>query len=485
MEVKKTCRPTTTLLLAFLLAVPLVNAYANDVEISNCVYMDANLQSRKTITSIVTVTWKNAWHNEKNNDAVWLFFKINNARETRSQRHVKIKPDSAKLVHDYLNAVTPGFWVPEDKMGIMVYPSTKYRGDVSWRIQLELDASGIETLNFNEAMFVSPYAIEMVYIPKGAFYAGSPDSLAQKNNASFFTYGNGSPYKITSEEAIEVGNTQGSLFYNNQNEAFYKGDAKGPVPAGFPKGFNAFYIMKYELSEGNYVDFLNSISEYFTANRAGFMGRAYGNERGSITLKNSKYQTTNPNNPATFLSFDDDCAFADWAGLRPMTELEFEKASRGTVNPVFNDYPWGTATRDKVSWYYDNFGNYILQNPCSEKDLTDSTLEIFGASYYWVMALNKSLWERCVTLGNEKGRQFRGTHGDGNLGGYFGNATNEDWPNSYDGKGGISYRGGGTYEFGMVGSPEGQVADRSFGAWGDGPRTIAYGFRAVRSAEKQ
>ena len=39
-----------------------------------------------------------------------------------------------------------------------------------------------------------------------------------------------------------------------------------------------------------------------------------------------------------------DCAtYADWAGLRPMTELEFEKACRGPLKPVPDEYAWGTA----------------------------------------------------------------------------------------------------------------------------------------------
>lgn len=123
----------------------------------------------------------------------------------------------------------------------------------------------------------------------------------------------------------------------------------------------------------------------------------------------------------------------------------------------------------------------VWEHGLDEKDINDTNLEMFGASFYWVLDLNSSLWERCVTIGNEKGRSFKGTHGDGRLAGYTGNATNEDWPSGSDGKGGISYRGGGYYQTGMVGTPKGEVSARPYGAWGDGPRDIAYGFRAVRS----
>ena len=44
-----------------------------------------------------------------------------------------------------------------------------------------------------------------------------------------------------------------------------------------------------------------------------------------------------------FLNWADGAAYADWAGLRPMTELEYVKASRGTRSPVVNEYAWSTT----------------------------------------------------------------------------------------------------------------------------------------------
>jgi hypothetical protein len=37
------------------------------------------------------------------------------------------------------------------------------------------------------------------------------------------------------------------------------------------------------------------------------------------------------------------CAYPDWAALRPMSELEFEKACRGPLPPVAGEYAWGTT----------------------------------------------------------------------------------------------------------------------------------------------
>ncbi|MGK2860665.1 MAG: hypothetical protein ACSLE0_01915, partial [Chitinophagaceae bacterium] len=60
------------------------------------------------------------------------------------------------------------------------------------------------------------------------------------------------------------------------------------------------------------------------------------------------------------------------------------------------------------------------------------------------------------------------------------NATNLDWPN--ENEGGFGYRGGGYYGFGMaLGPSHSTIGARPFGSWGDGPRSVAYGFRGVLS----
>ena len=51
--------------------------------------------------------------------------------------------------------------------------------------------------------------------------------------------------------------------------------------------------------------------------------------RGTIRLDGNAYVAGAPSRPANWISWDDGLAFADWAGLRPMTELEFTKAARG------------------------------------------------------------------------------------------------------------------------------------------------------------
>ena len=124
-----------------------------------------------------------------------------------------------------------------------------------------------------------------------------------------------------------------------------------------------------------------------------------------------------------------------------------------------------------------------MSNDFDESKLTDETRPTFGASFYWVMDLSGSVWEKVITIGNSLGRAFEGSHGDGIL--KMGAATNADWPSSDDEVGGFGYRGGGYYEEGTSYSdfnPHSPIGYRYYGAWSGGPRSIAYGYRAGRTA---
>jgi formylglycine-generating enzyme required for sulfatase activity len=470
-----------------LILFPGAHLFATDLRITNVVFNGSpSDNSNPTITAWLTVSWKNSWRNDKNHDAAWIFFKLDAREKEWSKLHGVVKTSGYQLIHNYnAGSANPSFFVPDDGAGLMIFPDRKYRGDVSWRIKVQLDVAKIEGLQTDDLVYVFAEGLEMVYIPQGSFFLGEADTTAQRQASSFYEYGSLDYYRITSEDAIQVGAAANNLYYTNNNQADYRGDMKGPVPPAFPKGYKAFYIMKYEMSEGNYAAFLNSIGVYYSHNRANFGGRNYYAERGGIFLADDEYQTKSPERPANFTSWEDECAFADWAGLRPMTEFEYEKACRGSVKPaVSNSFGWGTSSKEKLSRYYSTENNLGAEHPLQEKDLADTNLEFYGASYYWVLDLNSSLWERCVSAGSEKGRHFQGTHGDGRLSSYTGNATNADWPNGYDNQGGISYRGGGTYLPGMVGAPLGQTGHRPFGAWSEAPRSLAYGFRAVRTAGK-
>ena len=75
----------------------------------------------------VEVTWKNAWNNTRNHDAVWLFAKFK--RDDGRYRHMALSPSGSNVraMHDETDMELQ---VAEDKSGMFIYISEAYRGDV-------------------------------------------------------------------------------------------------------------------------------------------------------------------------------------------------------------------------------------------------------------------------------------------------------------------------------------------------------------------
>lgn len=456
--------------------------FATNVKIENIRVVNRQEVLKTPLSVIFDLQWDNAWSNDKNHDAVWVFMKFG----TPWNNHVKLMPTGNKVLQNRINeSPSPTIEVSQDGLGFLIYPSKNYRGNLDYKLQILIDTSG-QKINNSKLNGFSVHALEMVYIPKGKFTLGSPDEAGIKKAAFYKSDANGKSkgqITITSEAAIPVENKDNALYYWSENE-LYNGDQKGPVPEAFPKGFNAFYIMKYELTQGQYVDFLNSLPDGWTFQRNPIGGKEYYKKRGSIRLVDNKYVADSPQRPMNFVSFTDALAFTDWAGLRPITELEYEKAARGPATPIPAEFVWGTSSYDLLERYVDEDFELVMKNNYDESQLTDQTRHIFGASYYWVMDLSGSVWEKVITIGNPIGRAFKGSHGDGKLS--FGNATNSDWPKSDDEVGGFGYRGGGYYQTGTVYSdfnPHSPIGYRYYGAWSGGPRSIAYGYRAGRTAE--
>ena len=434
------------------------------------------------------ISWKNSWRNAKNHDAVWLFVKVRTGPNA-IWRH-------ARLLAASRSTSTPmACEASADRVGIFCQPAATHRGDLAGDIVLDIDPNSLPvSMRGGGALEARVYGLEMVYVSDGPFSVGDPDT-ASVAHAAFYRSNargeHGGPFRITSEAAIRVAPEDGALYYR-ANLAQYEGDRSGPVPAEFPKGTRAFYIMKYEITQGQYAAFLNRISHYAASFRAPFAGIGYYDERGTIRIEDGSYVASKPNRPANQLSWDDGTTFADWAGLRPMTELEFTKAARGPVDPVGTDYPWGTSSKAGLLRKVGADDDLAQTGAADESRLTDSTREALGASYWWVMDLAGSVWERAATIGHPRGRAFRGTHGDGNIRDY-GMPTNEDWPQGDHEAGGYGYRGGGYYERAREQprasatapelNPYSPVEWRNYGSWGGGPRGVAYGFRAVRTAD--
>ena len=420
------------------------------------------------------LSWSNSWRNDRNFDAAWLTL-----RPTR-EPHSGLIP-LARDGHSAEGPVSSQIVVSDDGLGIFVTAARPYRGDVTWHLSLKLAQPFSGTLE--------AWALEMVNIPAGPFDLGDthPELLA---DSSFYRVGSdgspAGPFRVESEDAIRVGENSGQLFYQPGQEPQYRGDQQGPIPATFPKGTQSFYIMKYELGQGQYARFLNALPDAWLSSRANHQVK--GEEADSCTIRRQegRFVAGAESRPCNFISWADSAAFADWMALRPMTELEFEKAARGPRQPVPYDYPWGVATRALLRRTVTPERDLRAATALDEAPLSDVTKEQHGASFYWAMDLSGSLWERVVSAGHPRGRTFRGTHGDGKLDPQTGTATNQDWPVlSEDGRAapGIGYRGGADY-FGREGltNPYSPVASRTFASWDGAYRYKTYSARAVRSA---
>lgn len=476
----------TTLLLFFLIS---FSTQASDLKIDGIEWTRENAYGQYKVK--FTISWSNSWNNARNHDAAWIFIKYASpAYRQAGYRHARLMPMGHHLLYNHLaTSPAPNFEVAPDQTGLFIYGGANYRGNVKWTIALSLDTAILSDRNFNSNdRLIEVFGIEMVKIPQGSFTLGDPDTIAFANHALFRSDGNGRPaglWTVASESAsIAVGPARDQLYYNSQT-ALYHGDQKGPIPAAFPKGFQAFYIMKYETTQGQYADFLNSISNAATFSRTNYSGRNYNQLRGTLTMKDGRYLSEAPQRPCNFFSWDDACAYADWAGLRPLTELEFEKACRGSSKPIAHEYPWNTDNKNRLMRYVNEQGDLVFPNELPESDLTDNNRDLYGASFYWVMDLAGSLWERCITIGDSIGRNFQGSHGDGMLTNY-GFANNEDWPKGSTETAGFGFRGGGYYEnrmqYGNF-NPHSPIGYRNFGAWPGGARSVAYGSRFVRTSK--
>ena len=447
-------------------------SYANDIQLANTGLSNQNIISH-TVEVKFDVNWKNSWRtstNESNYDGAWLFVKFRKVN-TSLWQHCSFN------IGGFTSPAGSTVKVSADLKGFWVYSSANQIGDVNYTGGKVIWNYGSNGVLDADSVEIRVFAVEMVYIPQGSYYLGTGGS----ENYHFQDSTSVSPYIVTSDAAINFGNTIGKLSAAGYAATTFV------IPATFPKGYTAFWIMKYECSQQQYVDFLNNLD----------LVRATNNNGGGFTGTHPALIAPQPER-AYGMSSGGMRDWADWGAMRPMTELEYEKACRGAnIMPVPNEYPWGNTTIVGVSslnnvgasnesqtssFPYGNCNYTSSYNTAMRCGLfaragNGAFRDSSGATYYGVMEMGGNIWEKAVRVDDAASRLFTATiHGDGNLDA-SGGSDITTWNNAYYGIRGTGYGNPGNPGFA-------HTSDRYYSvvAYADANNSNI-GFRLVRTAE--
>jgi len=106
--------------------------------------------------------------------------------------------------------------------------------------------------------------------------------------------------------------------------------------------------MKYELTQGQYTDFLNMLPWDQAQNHFVPLTAPRMTITGVFAGAKPVFNCTTPERACYFMdatfAFAHAMAYADWAALRPITEMEYEKAARGPGLPVDKENPGARPT---------------------------------------------------------------------------------------------------------------------------------------------
>ncbi|GHU85224.1 hypothetical protein FACS1894153_0050 [Bacteroidia bacterium] len=568
--------------------------FANNIQILDIPSLANKSVANHTVDIKFGLKWDNSWRssNPANYDAVWIFCKYWNGTEWHQivlsdnvAEHM-INKNDVKM--DYSDEATENIakqdpkgpvtfecgksitWLfPESKtvlldgtpttndtvtrtVGVFLYRTYNGKGNIEIPSIFLRWNYGAQDIADDDALAVKVFAIEMVYVPTGKFWIGDKQSTGSARFSFSKTTANCDPFEITSEAAIDFSTTTAANTLTltqpvtglpNQRGSIA---STGSIPAEFPKGFQAFYIMKYELTQQAYCDFLNTltfdqqnsmveaninsavvnkspmdngagaytgvdwsissnsqaavqsalgnVTQVYLTYVAWPLGYRYGivyktigstlsfgcNLNGNALIDEQAWLAPDSlgvdgqDVAVTFVSFYDLVRYADFAGLRPMTEFEYEKACRGPASPVANEYAWGgvfikaygadaggpyhwNGTSNTPTSYYASVlsnpmrGNETLPAGFNATNLhylfgkgayynngawwwnamaattvpspmrvgafatATSNRQAAGASYWGVMNMSDNVAELCYTPTTTQGRKFNGTHGGGEI----------------------------------------------------------------------
>lgn len=436
---------------------------ANNLQIQNLVY-DA---VAKTLT--FDISWESSFYDENQPylfDLALLFAKYKNSIDPNwyslpftSTGHMVNMPESCTS----LSALSSG-GAGAARTNIILWNNCTHAGAVAFNITLQL-SNEIELVNPSFKVF----GLECLYV----YVPGEPLEFDIGDGVSANRFHKGDDpaapfhYDTDIQSSITVGNGAAEINVTSAT----------PLPVSL---ISASYIrppsiiMRYEITQQQYVDFLNCLNRTAQNERTGtdISGTDITNRyvmSGSATMINRngiKCDATLPeggpvtfycdynendipneiddgqNISANFLSPADLMAYLDWAALKPMNEIQYEFYCRGNAAAVPGEYAWGSTMKTAANLNISasggpdetptNVGSDGLFrrsiDPMRTGAAATSTTNRSqaGASYWGIMDLSGNVAE--MVIGTYSSSDFLSIdEGDGVLD-MFGNANEDDWP---------------------------------------------------------
>ncbi|WKZ65279.1 MAG: SUMF1/EgtB/PvdO family nonheme iron enzyme [Flavobacteriales bacterium] len=519
-----------TLLIATLLTCQGPTSLANNIQITN-----ASLTNNNGTFAFIQfdLSWENSWRGGglANWDAAWVFVKYRDVNNV--WHHVNLAPNGhvipagsgAALSTAPVNVNTPYDPVTNPNVGVFIHRGIPGSGTFSLTgVQLKWNYAA-EGIAYADVDDVGVFGIEMVYVPEGPFIVGQNATYARFQRT----------YINTADASVVPTGNGGPLSSPQGGHAI----GEDQPPSDRPNGYRGFYCMKYELSQQTYADYLNTLtlSEQvlrttppFTPPSTPVPYMPTGTPVVSATARNGLVVAVpstgfapaqfgcdlNGNDvvgeaddggdiPMNWVSGKDYMAFLDWSGLRPLSDMEFEKVCRGPNLPVINEYAWGntaimttpyllsgpgTATEGIGLGYQTTLGNANhagtstaydgpVRSGCFAANPANNGRMTAGVSYYGAMEMSGNLAELIgdvhVPSSNSNYSYTYSLHGNGSLDAAAeADAFNVEW----GAPSGLGARGG---HFASVVESL-QVSRNTTGTPGSDPRLEWAGIRGARSA---
>lgn len=500
-------------ILAFLFIIVCFNLNANNLVISNSTYDHATKKIK------FDITWDNSWKvstGPNNWDGVWVFIKRQACSNNNIWASALLSTNSGD--HTVTSGTLLTIDAVNDGMGVFIRRTANGIGNITLHsIELSLNSSlttqpaitPTATDNFKV------FGVEMVYVPQGGFYLGD----GRNTNTTNFSGGNNASTALFIDATTQA-NGLGPATNYTSNPIY---GCPGNLPSTFPLGYNGFWCMKYEVSMVAYMEFMNCLtydqqatrlSKWTDGRYPNELNSNFGNtsQKGSLKVSVPGVFNTVPatfiNNitysnftPASYVGWKDLTAYLDWSGLRPMTEFEYEKACRGTANPIPNEYPWGSTIITQATgtpglngqsgeyagqsgeglclYGWEDANQAPYRSGYAARTLT--TRSQAGATFYGILDMGGNLFEQAVGGAGYDYSNFTTANGDGILSN-MGDANTVGWPTSHGANSGTILKGG-SFNGGAGLSYTVQVSDRSYyaGTTLNNGLTSGSGGRGVRS----